>query len=217
VASTLVDQFEFTAAVLGLHCSDSNEIPWNIARRAYFTPFAGYPTWLIDGVVDSWSGNPAWSSWDPDTAARVAIPTDVTMALSYAPGPTPDVWDITATVCIEAGGLGKSMRIYLSEVLDHFPAGAHFTRNGIRQVAATEDIVLAAGACQDVTRTFTFDATSMAAFEDISIIGWAQDDLTNGPAEVFQASQMRGPFLAEDVFEDGFETGDTNGWSSVVP
>ena len=57
----------------------------------------------------------------------------------------------------------------------------------------------------------------MAAFDDVSIIGLAQDDLTNGPAEVFQASQMRGPFLAEDVFDDGFETGDTNGWSSVVP
>ncbi len=91
------------------------------------------------------------------------------------------------------------------------------SESGIRQAAATEDIVLAAGACQDVTRTFTFDATSMAAFGDISIIGWAQDDLTNGPAEVFQAGQMRGPFLAEEVFDDGFESGDTSHWGSVTP
>jgi len=95
-------------------------------------------------------------------------------------------------------------------------SGATF-ESGIPLVSPTEDIVLASGACQDVTRTFTFDATSMAAFGDISIIGWAQDDLTNGPAEVFQASQMRGPFLADTVFDDGFESGDTSHWSAVAP
>lgn len=183
----------------------------------YYTNFLGFPTWMIDGELDSWSGTPPWSAWDPDTTARLAIPTDVTMDLSAVPGPSADVWDITATVCVEPGGLGKSMRIYLAEALDHFPAGAHFTRNGNRQVAPTEDIVLAAGACVDVTRTFTFDATSMAAFEDVSIIGWAQDDLTFGPAEVFQASQMWTPFWTEDIFSDGFESNGTGSWSWVEP
>lgn len=217
MASDLVDQFGASLALLGLQFDNSGQVPWNIERRSYYTNFVGYPTWMIDGIIDSWSGSPAWSAWDPETAARAAVPTDVTLALSYAAGPTPDVWDFTATVCIEAGGVGRSMRIHLVEVLDNYPAGAHFTRNAVRQAAATEDIVLAAGACQDVTRTFTFDATSMGAFGDISIIGWAQDDLTNGPAEVFQAGQIMGPFLSENIFDDGFETGDTNGWSAVIP
>ena len=217
MASDLVDQFGPTIAVLGLHCSDSNEIPWNIARRTFYTHFVGYPTWMIDGELDSWSGTPPWSAWEPDTTARLAVPTDVTFELSAAPGPTPDVWDITATVCVEAGGLGKTMRIYLVEVLDNFPVGAHFTRNGIRQAATTEDIGLVTGACQDVTRTFTLDATSMAQIDDVAIIGWAQDLLAFGPAEVFQASQMNYPFWTESIFGDGFESGDTIGWSLTVP
>lgn len=70
----------------------------------------------------------------------------------------------------------------------------------------------------DVTRTFTLDATSLAAIDDVSIIGWAQDDLVNGPAEVLQAGQMHWPFWTENVFSNCFETGDTSGgWSLVVP
>jgi hypothetical protein len=217
VASDLLDAYGASVAVLGLHGNDVNEIPWTAARRTYYTFFAGYPTWLIDGLIDSWSGNPPWSSWDPDTAARLAIPTDVTIELAAQEGATADEWHVTATVCIEPGGAGKSMRIYLAEVLDNFPVGAHFTRNGLRQVADTEDIVLAAGACTDVMRTFMFDATTMAQIEDVAIIGWAQDDLTFGPAEVFQAGQMNWPFWTEHVFSDGFESGDTTAWSSTTP
>jgi hypothetical protein len=217
VVSDLIDLFGADLAVLGLHFGDAAEVPWNVDRMNYYSNFIGFPTYMIDGELDSWAGNPPWSAWDPDTVARLAVPTDVTIELSAAPGGMPEVWDITATVCIEPGGTGKSMRIHLVEVLDNYPAGHYFDRNCTRQAAATEDIVLAAGACQEVTRTFTFDATSMAQFDDISIIGWAQDDLALGPAEVFQAAQMHTPFWTEEVFADGFEDGTTNSWDAVVP
>ncbi len=218
MASDLVDLYGGSLVVLGLHCSDSNEIPWNIARRTYYAnlPFLGYPTWLIDGYLDSWSGTPPWSVWDDDIDARLLVSTDVTIELAATEGVTPDIWDVTATVCIEPGGESKTMRIYLAEVLDNFPVPAHFTRNGLRQVAPTEDIVLAADECTDVMRTFTLDATSMATIEDVSFIGWAQEALAGGPADVFQASQLNWPFYPVDVFDDGFESGDISMWGPMV-
>jgi len=38
--------------------------------------------------------------------------------------------------------------------------------------------------------------------------------LDNGPAEVFQASQLPVTF---GIFDDGFESGDTSEWNPVVP
>lgn len=215
MASDLVDTYGSSLVILGLHCSDSNEIPWNIERRAYYAPlpFLGYPTWLVDGYLDSWSGDPPWSVWDDDVDARLLVPTDVTIELSATEGDTPDIWDVTAAVCIEPGGVGKTMRIYLAEVLDNFPVPAHFTRNGLRQVATTEDIVLAPDECTDVMRTFTLDATSMAAMGDVSFVGWAQEALAAGPADVFQASQLN----PTEVFNDGFESGDTSVWGPMTP
>jgi hypothetical protein len=212
VASSLVDQFGPSIAVLGMHGDAQNSIPWNAQRRAFYTNFAGYPTWMIDGELDSWSGTPPWGAWKPDTTARLAVATDVTVDMSAVEGPTPDVWDVTATICIEPGGLGKTMRFYMAEALDRFPVGAHFTRNGIRQVAETADVEVASGACKDVTRTFTFDATSLASLENVSVIAWAQDDLDNGPAEVFQAHQLHWFPIIGGIARDGFELGDTSGW-----
>jgi len=207
-----MDSYGDSLALLGMHLGGAHGVPWSTSRVSYYPFFAGTPTYLIDGTIDSWSGNPPWNSWDPDTAARLGIPTDVTIGLSAAAGVTPEEWHITANVCIEAGGTGKSMRIYIAQVLDNFPVGSTIDRNALQQVASTEDIVLASGACTDVVRTFTLNATSMAQVDDVVIIAWAQNDLSVGPAEVFQARLMGWPFWSEDIFGDGFETGDTSGW-----
>jgi hypothetical protein len=216
VVSDLIDAYGPSVAFLGLQ-GGSYEIPWTAARRAYY-PFQGYPTYMIDGILDSWHGSPPWNYWDDDTDARLAIPTDVTLALSAVQGAGPEIWELTATVCIEAGGVGKSMRVYLAEILDGYPAAvSYFHRNGLRQVAATEDIVLAPDGCTDVVRTFTLDATSMASIENVSFVGWAQDDLPSGLAEVYQARQLSWPFSVDDIFADDFESADTGQWSTVVP
>ena len=212
-----MDFYGDSLALLGMHLGGAHGVPWSTNRISYYPFFAGTPTYLIDGIIDSWSGSPPWSSWDPDTAARLGIPTDVTIGLSATAGATSEEWHINANVCIEAGGTGKSMRIYIAQVLDNFPVGSTIDRNALRQVAATEDIVLASGACTDVVRTFTLDATSMAQVDDVVIIAWAQNDLAVGPAEVFQARQMIWPFWSEGIFSDDFETGDTSGWDQSAP
>ncbi len=212
VVSDLIDSYGPSMAVLGLHAG-SHELPWTTDRIVYYPFFAGYPTYLIDGTIDSWHGSPPWDFWDDDTDARLAITTDVTIDLRAVQGATPGERDITATVCIEPGGTGKSMRIYIAEVLDGYPPTAqNFTRNGLRQVAATEDIVLATDACTEVTRTLNLDATTMGSLEDMSFICWAQDDLASGPAEVFQATQLDWPLHTDTIFADGFESGDTINW-----
>lgn len=217
MVSDFVDSYGLSMAVLGLH-TGSHGLPWTNARIAYYPFFAGVPTYLIDGTIDSWHGSPQWDFWDDDTDDRLAITTDVTLAVAAVPGATPEEREITVTVCIEPGGTGKSMRIYMAEVLDNYPETAqNFTRNGLRQVAATEDIVLASDTCTDVTRTLTLDATSLASLSEVSFICWAQDDLAIGPAEVFQASQLNWPLHSPTIATDGFELGDTSGWSLVVP
>jgi hypothetical protein len=217
VVSDLIDSYGSSVAFIGYHGGD----PLATDRIAYYPFFAGYPTYLIDGHIDSWHGSPQWDYWDDDTDARLLVTTDVTLDLAVAPGATPEEREITATVCIEAGGTGKSMRMYLAEILDDYPPDPpppqNFKRNGIRQMAATQDIVLAADACTDVSWTLTLDATSMASLEEMSFISWAQDDLAAGPAEVFQAIQLNWPLTSPRVFTDDFESGDFSGWSEVVP
>lgn len=200
-------------AVVGLHAGD----PWETIRTNFY-PFYGYPTFMIDGLNDSWHGSPQWDYWDDDVNLRLAEPTDVTIDLTAVPGSAPEQWDLTATVCIEAGGTGKTMRLYLVEILDGYPpADPNFTRNGHRQTAPTEDATLAVGACTDVTWPMTLDATSMANLEAVSFICWAQDNLDSGLAEVFQATQLSWPLNSDTIFLDGFESSDTSGWDTTSP
>lgn len=216
VVSDLIDAYGASAVFLVLH-SSPYEHPWTTARKAYY-PFGGYPTYMIDGINDSWHGATPWDNWGPDTDLRLAEPTDVTISLSAADGATPMDRELTATVCIEGGGTGKSMRIYIGQILDGYPpAASNIIRNGLRQMAPTEDIIVAAGACIDVTRSFTLETTDTEALEDVSFVAWAQEDLASGLAEVYQATQLTWPNHTLTIFTDGFENGDTGGWSSVIP
>jgi len=116
-------------------------------------------------------------------------------------------------VCIEAGGEAKTVRVFIVEVLDHWPATTHVERNTFRQAAATEDVAVPVDGCVQVTRSLTFDATSFARPVDVKIVAWAQEARANAPAEVYQAAQMR-PLV---VLVDDFESGDLTGWTVVDP
>lgn len=211
VVSDLIDSYGSSVVYLGLH-GPPHEHPWATARKAYY-PFYGYPTYMIDGLNDSWYGDYPWENWDDDTDARLVVPTDVTLELEAVDGATAAERVLTATACIEAGGVGKSMRIYIGQILDGYPpTAANFTRNGLRQMAATEDIVLAAGECAEVTRAITLEAEDLAVLELVSFVAWAQDDLPSGLAEVYQATQLDWPEHYEGIFGDGFETGDISMW-----
>ena len=120
---------------------------------------------------------------------RYEILTDVTIKIRslQTVGTNFRFW---ADVCIEPGGTSKTMRIYMVQVLDHWPSGL---RNGFKLAAVTEDITLSPGECQTVEREFTFDSHSWANQDNIKIIAWAQNPLTSGPAEVYQTTVLGWP------------------------
>ena len=199
--------------VVEYHVQDAYALPWGETRGEFYDIWAlGIPWFAYDGLWDAWPIN----TYESKLLQRLAVPTDVTLELSgFELGA--DTWEFTAEVCVEAGGVGKDMRIYLVQALDKYPTTPTYSRNTFQQAATTEDVTVAAGACVEVVRTFTFDALSMATPEEIRVMAWAQQPLPGIPAEVHQAAQIRWPFAEPALFADGFESGDLSAWSAVVP
>jgi hypothetical protein len=211
VVSNLINSNPDNFALIGIHYGDIYSTTWGNKRRSFYDSiYAGTPCLVYDGLWDAWPMN----TYASKLAAQQAVPTDVTLDLTAVPGSAADAWDVTAEVCVESGGVGKTATVYMVEVLDGFPEYRDFSRNGFSQAVDTEDVVLASGACETVVRTFELDATSAASPEDVSIIAWAQTVVDQGPAEVFQAAQMDWPFpVTGEVFVDGFESGDLSAWA----
>lgn len=199
--------------VVEYHVQDAYALPWGESRGNFYNIWAlGIPWFAYDGLWDAWPIN----LYETNLQQRLAVPTDVTLELSGVELAA-DTWEFTAEVCVEASGVGKEMRIYMVQALDKYPASLAYSRNTFQQAATTEDVTVAAGACVDVVRTFTFDALSMASPEDIVVMAWAQQPLPGIPAEVHQAAQLKWPFVEGEMFADGFESGDLSAWSAVVP
>jgi len=184
------------------HVSDDYTYPWGWTRWYYYNPVY-IPSTVHDGVLLR-IGNQYYSGYLNLYNQRRAVPTDVTIELSgeHVSGRT---YQASAEVCIEPDGEAKTMRIYMVQVLDYWPAYGGYHRNGFKQEATTEDITLSPGECQVVQREFTFDDDSWAAQDDITIVAWAQQ---TGPypsnSEVYQAAMIDWPFeCAGDLDGDG--------------
>jgi len=220
----MIDDYPDTLAALIIHDGDDHEVPWGTARDAFYgaawTPFSCH-----DGLQDAWP----IATYESKFLARQATPTDVTIDLDVlGSGATRTV---NATICIEPGGTGKTMDVFMAQALDHaslYPDPGT-DRNQVRTGSAGAEITLAAGACTVVSEELTLDADSQAAIENVKFFAWAQDiDLTYNPkvvqigttwygawfGEVYQAAKSVYPFA---FFDDGFESGDTSGWSDVTP
>ncbi|MHC4696129.1 MAG: thrombospondin type 3 repeat-containing protein, partial [Planctomycetota bacterium] len=124
-----------------------------------------------------------------------AIATDVTIDLTVEPV-SGHTYRVNALVGIEAGGVGKTLRVYMVQVLDHWPPAPDYHRNTFRQAAPTQDIYLVPGGSQLVDHLFTFDADSWANQEDIRIVAWAQATSPGFPAEVYQAATRVWPLIS---------------------
>ena len=185
----MINNYPDTFVCASVHIgSDGYHTPWGDARASFYG-VSGIPNFQLDGLQDGWP----IGTYETKFLARQAIPTDVTIEMggTQVSGPT---FEITVNVCLEPTGTGKTMRIYIAQVLDHYPAAPTYYRNCFRQAAATEDITLAPGECAMVTREFTFDAYDWDHQEDIKILAWAQEPAASGPAEVYQAGKMLWPF-----------------------
>jgi hypothetical protein len=216
VVSDLIDANPTTFAVYQLHVSDPPyDTAWGDERKAFYDNVAdGIPWFAYDGLWDAWPVE----TYETKLHQRQAVPTDVTIDLSAAETGN-QTYDVTARVCVEPGGIGRAMRVYMVHALDKWPlVHDSMERNTLRQGATTQGVRIAPGSCADVTRTFVFDATSWAQQSDIRIIAWAQTRNDSYPAEVYQAKVMSWPFpVAGAIFSDGFESGSASRWSAVVP
>lgn len=202
-----------TFAMFSIHHSDSYISTWGEARFAFYSAvFAGYPTFVFDGLSDNWPS----STWEPNFLARQAVPTDVTISFT-ATQHLDETFDIAATVCIEPGGVAKTMQVHVVQSLDRYPLSRAYFDFTVMQGIDTGEVTVAVGACEVVNTTITFDPVSWGMFDQMRLTVFAQEALASGPAEVHQAKQLKWPFIEGYVFFDDFEEGDTSAWSAVSP
>jgi len=109
------------------------------------------------------------------------------------------------------------MWINVVQTLDTYPPGRSYNRHTVMQGLSSVDVSVAAGACETVDRTITFDPISWGLFDQIQLTVWAQKPVPSDPAEIYQAAQLGWPFVAGDLFANGFEDGTTGAWSVTVP
>lgn len=218
--STLVDQYGAggsvdpgTLAFVQIHPWAGGSTTWG-ANRATFYGVTGTPQNMWDGWDLDYGGSGSYTqdynTYHASYLSHVDDPTDVTIEMTGDPV-TGQTYHITATVCVESGGSGKNMRIYIVQVLDYWPFTPTYHRNGFKQAADTVDYTFSPGECLEVEWDFTFDTDSWANQDDIKIVAWAQEPLASGPADVYQAAVMTWPFplsgAAYDDCEDALEAG----------
>jgi hypothetical protein len=211
----MIDSYPDSYAAFTMHVFNDYQVPWGFERWGTFYQSPAFPANLFDGVISSDPTGNAQNLYPFHFNTRLGEPTDVTIELA-AVEMSSDTWEFSAEVCIEPGGAGKEMRVYMVQALDHYPSNPSYSRNCLMQGAPTEDVDLAAGECATVVQTFTFGPLSMMQVEDIKVFAWAQQPLFIFPAEVHQAAKIQWPFEGA-MFADGFESGDTSAWTSSVP
>jgi len=185
-----------TLAFVQIHPWGGGATTWG-SNRATFYSVPGTPMNWWDGVRLDYGGSGSTSGdydrYRTSLGIRGGVATDVTIEMTGNPV-TGSTYNIIATVCVEGGGTGKTMRIYVVQVLDYWPFTPTYHRNGFKQAANTEDHYIGAGQCQVIDHDFTFDTDSWNNQSDIKIIAWAQEPLASGPADVYQAAVMTWPF-----------------------
>lgn len=218
----MIDNYPDTLALIAIHDGDAYEVPWGTARDAFYqaawTPFACW-----DGQQDAWPVN----SYEAKFISRQAVPTDVTIDMEvFGSGA---MRDVLATVCIEPGGIGRTMMIYMAQVLDHY-GPANFDRNMVQTGSSGAEITVAPGECRSVTESFALNSVSQGSPENLKFFAWAQNPLLifdpqvqyiNNQwygawfGEVYQGGKALPPF--NGLLVDGFESGDTSKWGTVTP
>lgn len=187
---------------------------WNL-YEGYYIPLS-----VHDGIYNAWP----YTTYEAKFLNRQAITTDVTIDMAVFGGG--DTWNVSATVCVEPGGVGKDMKIWMVQAVDNYGA-TYLDRNCVQAGNDGVDISLAADECVTVTETFVLGGTSLASPNDVKFFVWAQDPIfvfepnpTPPPpgyawAEIYQADKALAPF--DGVFFDGFESMDTLAWSTSTP
>ncbi|HVP12192.1 MAG TPA: multiheme c-type cytochrome [Phycisphaerae bacterium] len=205
--SRLLDVYPDSFAFVQYHVNwDGYETPWGLDRWMFFegeyTPTAVFDGWdkFVGALpdVDQLYNIYRVNHFLPERG----VGTDVTIALTvtHLGGQT---YNACAQVGIEPGGTGKSLRIYMVQVLDHWPSEHWYHRNSFKQAAPTTDITLAPGGSQTIENTFTFDADSWAQQQDIKIIAWAEVPNSGYPSMIYQGAIRVWPLVSYPGDDDG--------------
>lgn len=208
------DTYSDNVAFLAIHLGDGYQSAFGNARRTAYYPGTMYiPDALVDaGILHyvGYPGNPP-VQWTNMVDPRLALPTDITIAiLPHRQNETQ--WLVTADVCMEPTGTGRSMAINLAWTVDDYPTGyPYIYRKTLRGGYGPEVVDLNPGECVQVDTTFTFSSIELERWPSVEIVAWAQTP-ASGWGEAYQAAT-----LSMTVFEDDFESGDLAGWSSVQP
>jgi len=191
--SQLQDTYPDTVAVLQIHVSDCCDIPWGMDRFYSYPNHASLPNVWFDGVLQKLGADQnVYDVYLSMYNARQSVPTDVTVEVgaTQVAGPT---YQFQVRVSLAPAGVPKTVRVYLVQALDHYPAGGHH-RNCLMAAADTQDITLQPGQSQIIERSMTFDSTSWSQPGNIRAFAWAQVPGSSGVREVYQARQAFWPF-----------------------
>ena len=169
---------------------------WGISRAEQFyfpSGFPGYPTVVFDGSSYYAGSTNAQSVYLNAINQRADTPTDVVLNMT-AVTTGQGAYDVTTSVSVEAGGTGKTMRIYIAQALENYGVyddpGATEAHNTFMQIVESGfDVTLAPGQSQSLTRSLTLDADSVNQLEDVRLIAWAQQPFNVAAAEVYNAAQ----------------------------
>lgn len=213
----MIDDYPNTLGTIVYHLNAPYASAFGDTR---WNTYGGYwiPHSVHDGSYDAWP----YTTYESKFLARQQVTTDVTIDMTVFPAG--NVWSVVADVCVEPGGAGKDMVVWMAQVLDNY-GSSYLPRNGARTGSNGVTVTVAAGACATVRESFALDAPSLGAPDDIKFFVWAQDpdwvpDTSMPPAtfywaEIYQANKAIPPFN-EGMFYDGFESGDTSIWAGVV-
>ena len=187
----LANSYPDRLAVVTMHVNgDGYDTAWGQNRLdGFYNQGSAVPTFMVDGAVNCQPGDYQFC-----VEQELAVSTDVTIELSGTEV-TAGTWDVTARVCLEAGG-SRPVRVITASTLDNHPALPSYSTNLLMQDAFEANVTLPGGGCQDVTTRITFDALCIANPNDIAVVAWAEQPAASGPTTVYQAGIMHWPFPA---------------------
>jgi hypothetical protein len=195
-SSLLIDDLGEDLIMYQGHASDGYHLQWAYNRVCYFYGPCAVPDIWFDGLHEILgSAGTVQQNYDAQLALfneRIDEPTDVVINLYAEPLGGQD-YRVSIVVRIEPDGVGKNMTLYTMQALDHYPPDSPDYRNCLMHDFPEIIAEVDAGELYAVQFDFTFDNASWAQQQDINLIGWVQPVTWFGPAEVYNAEQVKWP------------------------
>ncbi len=194
----MLNELPTTFTCLQIHGADAYAISWGSTRETFYG-VSGYPTVWFDGqnrAEGAYTNDLSQYNWYMSLYNTCrARPTDVTLEVGGEPV-SGQTYRITARIAVEPTGTAKTVKVYFAHVLDYYPYSAdNRYRNCLRTPGVTTSVVtLEPGQPQEISKSFTFDATSWANQANIKIIVWAQVNNLYAPAAIHNAYSLNWPF-----------------------